>query len=453
MKLAIKLLFSIITVIFLSACSSTSVVLMEKEDDVQFYQIYIDEEGRLLEPKNEKKIPRADEKKYIRGIIANYDKLKKQKPELELTIFIHGGLNSHNTATSRVQNLKQEMLDDNKYPLFLSWNSGPFTNYIDHLLFLRNGEESKFLGPISSPFILLEDLFRSVARIPASTYRILFSQNAAIKSYNSKEEIEYGNALKNVDDASFLLHNSPNDTGFAFTDWFSVINPTKLVSSPFIDGLGKGAWNSMLRRTDLVLINDSSHKGVPLQNATTAANLFFEMFYSAYKNDENINLIGHSMGTVVANNILSQYQHIDFDNIVYLAAACSIKDLNQVVHPYLLKNKQSTFYNVTLNPYNDMTENLAYDFTPRGSLLMWIDQFLEDTNSFSDKTAGFWFNIIRGAVKAFPDREVQKRVHLTQFGLRDGSPEKHGDFSEYLFWNEDFWRGDYTGGSGKKSKP
>lgn len=341
------------------------------------------------------------------------------------------------------------MLKNNKYPLFISWNSGPFTNYFDHLFLLRNGEKFKFLGPISFPFILLEDLSRSVARIPASTYKILFSQNSAIKSYDSKEEKDYGNALDNVDKENFVLHNSPNDTGFGFIDWFSVINPIKIASSPFIDGLGKGAWNSMLRRTDLVLINDSSHEGVPLKDATTAANLFFEMFYSTYKNDETINLIGHSMGTIVANNIISQYQHMEFDNIVYLAAACSIKDLTQVVHPYLLKNTQSNFYNVTLNPYNDIAENFAFDFTPRGSLLMWIDQFLEDTNSFSDKTAGFWFNIIRGAQKAFPDKEVQKRVHLTQFGLRDGSPEKHGDFSEYHFWKKDFWEGDYTGGSDK----
>ena len=91
-----------------------------------------------------------------------------------------------------------------------------------------------------------------------------------------------------------------------------------------------------------------------------------------------------------------------------------------------------------------MAENSALDFVPRGSLLIWIDETLGSTNSFQDKTAGYWFNMVRGASEAFKNPSIRKRVHLTQFGIKDGTPQTHGAFGDYKFWNESFWRGDVS---------
>lgn len=148
------------------------------------------------------------------------------------------------------------------------------------------------------------------------------------------------------------------------------------------------------------------------------------------------------MGTIIANNIIARYQHmIEFNDIVFMAAACKIKDLEYVVAPYLEKNETTNFYSLSLNPYRDISENTFYDFIPRGSLLIWIDQTFGDINSFQDRTAGYWFNIVRGAGEAFKNSKVRERVNLTQFGIRDGTPQEHGDFNDYAFWKEEFWQG------------
>jgi len=69
------------------------------------------------------------------------------------------------------------------------------------------------------------------------------------------------------------------------------------------------------------------------------------------------------MGTIVANNILSRFpdiNHINFDTVVYMAAACRLKDLEKPVVPWLRRNKRWEFYNLTLDPDRDIYK---YEYT------------------------------------------------------------------------------------------
>jgi len=433
-------LYIAVSILFISGCA-TNYTPENKQllEDSKFYQLYIDDNGRLLNPASKNAV--KDESAYVDGILKNFKEMKEKNPKLVLTIFIHGGLNTFDSATSRVKRVKNEILKDGKYPLFISWNSEAFSNYGDHLFFLRRGEESSVLGPLSSPFVLLEDGLRSIARLPASTYNVLFGQNSVRINYYSEEEIAADKSLKNLEPQGFVIHDSPNDTGLGFWDWALVWNPVKLVTAPFVDGLGTGAWDSMLRRADLVLKKDKAFNGENGKVSDTAVTLFFNSLGKKFPS-QKIDLVGHSMGTIIANNIISKYPKLHFENITYMAAACSVKDLEYVVAPYLKNNSASTFYNLTLNPYRDLSENMAFDFVPRGSLLIWIDQTFGATNSFQDRTAGYWFNIVRAASSTFKDSDVRNRVHLTQFGISGDSPKSHGDFGEYDFWNESFWRGE-----------
>ena len=125
-----------------------------------------------------------------------------------------------------------------------------------------------------------------------------------------------------------------------------------------------------------------------------------------------------------------------------MAAASPLKAIEQVISPYLQSHPNTTFYNLSLNPYRDRFENSSkVDLLPRGSLLMWIDNTLGSINSFQDRTAGQWTNIIHAAEQVFP-KKIQDQVHLTKFGINDGSPQNHGDFGDYPFWREGFWVGD-----------
>lgn len=416
-------------------------------EDARLYQLYIDEKGNLLDPDTGEKLSPAQEDQYVTNIVNNFTNSSAATQQGGLTIFIHGGLNTFKTATGRVKQVKNDILASNKYPLFISWNSGPLTNYGDHLLFLRRGidtrSDDKFsaaLGPASAPFVFLEDGLRSIARLPSSTYNVLLGQNSVrISNYSSEEEDSAISMTAICSKRQFQVHDSLNNTGLGFRDWATIWNPTKLITAPFVDGLGTGAWDSMLRRTDLVLRKDASFNGEP-HNQDTAVTKFFNHWTEKQKN-HSITLIGHSMGTIVANNIISMYQDLDYSRIVYMGSAARMKDLEQVVSPYLERNQHAQFYNLTLSPYREYTEMSHYDFIPRGSLLVWIDQTFGDINSFQDRTAGFWFNMARGAEQIFTP-SVRNRVHLTQFGITGKVPKKHGDFGDFPFWKESFWEGE-----------
>lgn len=430
-----------LVVVFLSACSGKMYSLEQNVqiEESKLHQLYIDQDGNLLTPDSREALNPVEERNYVNNILAEYSTLKESNPNLVLTVFIHGGLNTFKAATSRVETFKEDMLADGKYPLFISWNSAPLTNYKDHLFKIRRGISRPVLGVLSSPFVLLEDGFRAIARVPASTYNVLFGQNTIRKSNSGGEKTPTNNALSQLNGSAFNLNYEENEEG-KWIEWATVWNPIKLATAPILDGLGTGAWNSMLRRTDLVLRKDSGFSGDEKSQSHTAVTRFFTLF-EKMDNDNQIDLIGHSMGAIIANNIVAKYPRLNFKNIVYMGAACRIKDLEYVIAPYLNHNQEARFFNLSIHTFRELSENSFYDFVPRGSLLIWIDQTFGATNSFVDRTAGYWPNIVRAASNVFKTREIRSRVYLTEFARNGDVPKKHGAFDEFNFWQENFWRG------------
>lgn len=403
--------------------------------------IFIDKNG-MMRDENNKKVINFQTK--IDNIYKKFNKLKACNKNLSISIYIHGGLNSFNGTVERVKNTYKRLLNKEQYPIFISWESGGLTNYKDHLFLLRNGEEVPLKAIVSSPFVIMEDSLRAISRVPASSYNILTGQNSLVVKYLTNQERDANTSETFIDKhTGITIHKNRKrhaSSGHTFIDFASIINPIKFISAPVIDALGKGAWRSMLRRTDLILDSNKANEGQALESVKTAASYFLEKLVNEHNSTKKI-LIGHSMGTIVANNILFKYPSINFEKIVYMAPACKLKDLRKAIVPWLLKDKNRVFYNLSLNPYRDINENTYYDFTPRGSLLIWIDEFLEDVNSFEDRTAGYWFNIIRSAQAIFP-KDVHKQVHLTKFGIRDETPQRHGEFDDYNFWTKEFWEND-----------
>lgn len=178
----------------------------------------------------------------------------------------------------------------------------------------------------------------------------------------------------------------------------------------------------------------------------------------------SITLIGHSMGAIVANEILLRHpKKLPIDNIVYLAAACSVKECEDALVPYLRQTQghgaSAQFYNLSLHPVAEITETfmspekkrpspLDYSkstiglFVPRGSLLQWLDAFFTTPLNLEDRRLGKWATAISSA-GIFPG-DVSDRIHLTMFpvGLSD-LPQKHGQFDSLAFptrfWQQKFW--------------
>lgn len=464
-------------------------------NDLNDYSLYINSSSTLNDVN--KQIV-ADPNAYVAKIFENYNRvinvfennngILKQDKQIEMTIFIHGGLNTSQQVSERIRRLKDSMLDDCKFPVFISWRSGFPGNYLDHLLFLRRGEYSStgesgslfdgvtsfIKGPIVSPFVLMEDSLRAVSRFPASTYNVLVEQN--IIRRNLFDESLDDSALADSTTANtepsnpvdgIKIHLPPKDENeeLGFGDLWSVANPIKLLTAPYVDSLGSGAWNSMLRRTDLILANDeaiSINQSKPeaisktaiendciinINANQTAVSEFFRFWQCHYQDNNSdkskeihkINIIGHSMGTIISNKIIAKFPDINFNNIVFMAAACTLNDIAESISPYLSHHPKANFYNLSLHPKRDQFENASYvDIVPRGSLLWWIDNTLAEINSFQDRTAGYWPNIYKVAPNIFPQK-IHRQVHLTKFGMVGNWPQTHGSFDDFEFWKGTFW--------------
>jgi pimeloyl-ACP methyl ester carboxylesterase len=171
-----------------------------------------------------------------------------------------------------------------------------------------------------------------------------------------------------------------------------------------------------------------------------------------------ITLVGHSMGTIVINQILHSYPEIELRNIVYMAAAASVGETADAIYPYLAAHPQASFYSLMLHPYADRGERSLYGLFPSGSLLWWIDEMFGNPVTRTDRTVGKWENVADLIYKVPPelaDERGASRVHVTVFGFdrkcgEPGAdpdrcdpyfdhPVRHADFSKRDYWDPIFW--------------
>jgi pimeloyl-ACP methyl ester carboxylesterase len=168
----------------------------------------------------------------------------------------------------------------------------------------------------------------------------------------------------------------------------------------------------------------------------------------------HVTLVGHSMGTMVLNEWLRRDQieqrKKGYANIVYMAAACTVRDFSRAVVPYLIEHSKTPFYNLMLHPLADLRERgRGWDLPPRGSLLVWLDDFLTSPATPLDRTMGRWDNVI-SAVEVIP-QSIRGQITLKSFSLApynqapppagqpDYGPQEHGQFRGRPYWCQEFW--------------
>jgi len=446
---------------FLAGCATNQNSVPMKEFDARLHSIYIDQFGNIKQPSGSvsngstEALPAEaqDDERYVNAMIANFLKEREKRQDLKLTVFVHGGLNTYNDFWQRANRFSKAMLNDGQYAVFVGWNSGPFTNYFDHLFRIRKGERRPTLAALSAPFVLVEDIARSIAHLPEAWYTSVMDPLAITIPVEISEEKDYDVRRKRINQLTFAVHSDPPYTGTGVGGTYAtILNPIKLVTAPFVDGLGAGSWDSMLRRTDLVLSKAAAFEGELTDETAkdfsdTAVTILLKKIEFLSSNLQkqgqppiHVNLIGHSMGTIIVNNILARHPGLSVDNLVFMGAAARIKDVENGVVPWLLRDhNEAQFFNLSLDPYRELSENTYFDLFPRGSLLHWIDNIFGKVNSFKDRTAGGWWNIIRTAEDVFPVG-LRPRVHLTRFPIgKNRGPQQHGEFDDYYFWCDSFW--------------
>lgn len=277
-----------------------------------------------------------------------------------------------------------------------------------------------------------------------------------------------------------------SEKNWAFAKYFLTL-PTKLVTAPIIDAGGTSAWAIMLRSVSQLFHNDGdphthnnlshTHPDATNDQSRGALYFFFKELQQTVCEDPKgsphktgicpntseweITLVGHSTGAIIAHHILREFEDLPVKNIVYMGAASSIRDYQETVFPYLMKRSKDRSSNQCwpLGPversqeatcvYHLMLHEAAesgewiwdgIDPLPRGSLLIWLDNFLSHPLSKEDRTLGRFTNFIT-TVHHTP-HELRPFIHIHKFGVGEAvdAPKKHGDFSQKIkFWNSECW--------------
>lgn len=424
--------------------------------------------------------PEMERSEYKTYLSKLFEAMKREAPVVDgkrrLLIFIHGGLNTQLGTIERAASLHQSIEAAGYFPIFVNWQSSLFSSYLDHLLYIRKGQDLGVWGVPFAPFYLLADVARSVARAPVVWSFEFWNDIRSIPFVTTQSGTDATRIAADVKKEGIIdLHREEKDnrdtteiilSGFS---WLVTL-PTKLLTAPFIDAFGKSAWDIMLRRTDLMYHTDGefttesdvakqahNEKGYQSVQADGGLSVFMRQLQAEIARNGgadawDITLLGHSMGTIVLNRMIRDFGTspsgtMPFNRIVYMAAATTVKDYEDSIFPYLAKNHDAQFYHLTLHTraeVRDRWEPIRYvDLPPRGSLLVWVDEFLANPGTLHDRTAGRFTNLIV-ALHDTPE-ELRRRIHIKEFNVgasfRDTDPQKHGDFTDpFTFWKQECWQ-------------
>lgn len=490
-------------VLFVVTCVSCAVVprehiLMFDDDGVpidpaaeSWYGVY----PRLLESDHEDFAVRPDLQfdRYLDHLLGNLETYVVATDNRRVLLFVHGGLNTNDSSIGRAADLSPTILESGAYPIFVNWRSNLFSSYADHLFFVRQGGEA-FEGPgdvaddvfdslrvLWTPFQFAGDLARGVLRLPiTATFQL--EETTEWLGWNNSPERDAADAslarwMAAPDDDVLLRFPVVDGTAASsdgatwyeevggFLRWIVFAGP-KLLSTIAVDAAGTGSWDVMLRRVaHLFHPEHDVDADAEVRRPRGLLHAMHRLARLQEQHDLRITIVGHSMGAIVVNHLL---QHATlqrrlargfdystwvgrtpeiaalprFENIVLLGAACSVRDYEDAVFPYLLDDRTARVFHVVLHPNNEIGEAPYYDLAPRGSLLTWIDDFLAKPTTPLDRTAGRYTNLLP-ALHHTPV-ELRGRIHLRILPWNDdGLPQRHGELSDALdawnFWREEHW--------------
>lgn len=440
---------------------------------------------------------------HLKAIFDNINEVMKHK-KIKLMFFIHGGLNGTGSALDKAYNDYLDINDYNKhrlmmnpddtiiYPIFINWNTGAVSSVAQHYSVIRNGERlnplsgwfkhtTRFLGLlVSGTTMLAVDLSTGALKIPFYYGEGFWGSRDGMfknhRKYLAKYYIEAINAGVDVRDTNAFRKLKGNGWRiFGNKTLFVSAQLTGGVTYPIVNGWGTSAWQNMSRRVLCMYRNNEQfYKEKHLNNCLIKTGLPDEFKHHDYNENLNgpmallfkrfntfaaensntqlhIDFIGHSMGTMVWNegfrvfgNELLANNNIHIDNIVYMGAACSMKDWETSVGHILKNSKQTQFYNLSLHPKREKQECFFPVLVAPGSLLEWIDRLYEGPASFEDRTLGKYENIL--TANSILNNSYKSQIHIKCFGYAYTSdeiknmPVKHGGFRKKQYWRPEFWK-------------
>lgn len=342
-----------------------------------------------------------------------------------LMLFVHGGLTSTRAAmASSVELDRSGIFSDREIrPIYINWNSSLNSAIADDIFWIRGGQrapEGAIVFPIVAAWRLAIGVFNTLPNwYYQATDEVRFFQKWPEEPKPSAGEIA-GDGLVG------LVHA-----------------PFSVVSTPLFTGFGRGAWEMMSRRVDMMFAVQKAPRRFgryddvrPGVMRTFLNELVVKRAqWAAQCETFKLDFVGHSMGTLVGTRILREFPSLKLDRVVFLAGASTVEDYATTLPVYLERQRDSKFYSFGLSVIDEANELTPLSFVlPRGSLLVWIDNFFDPILSPEDYRVGDFFNeTIFKAPLSEGDARCKNIRMLKVAGPRadrTGWPRKHGDFND-----------------------
>jgi hypothetical protein len=427
---------------------------------------------------------------------------KRGGDHCRILFFFHGGLNTRNASRMRAVALAPLIVAAGYYPIFVNWDSSLVSSYKDHVTSVYKGLKEPLLG-FAAPVQVAMDEGSSIAEAPAAWFaelRHTFTGielmsggwKSAFNSYDALQTMHAQNPADSIDIGEDLRagHRLRDDRspGAKLRYNLALIPtlPTKVLAPPLaVQAFGRGAWDVMYRRTATLFTTEREFKiNTEPKRGTVSAPPLLREFIARFKSEVlpdvcdhhdngatgcaalEISLVGHSMGTIIMDQWLRNSPELELSNVVYMAGATSVSDYQGSMIIYLQRQRDrrssgqggaqkmplTNVYHLVLHPVAEISETGVADLAPRGSLLVWIDNYFSRPVTPLDRTMGRFFNLMPELARTAPELRPQIHAKVFRVGASRSKtdPQIHGDFSDFPFWLPAFWKADVPLDQGPK---
>jgi len=421
-----------------------------------------------------------------------FAEVRSRKPD-EIIIYIHGGLNNIDGAIAKSAVLTDMFNEQHtsQYFIGICWNSNLMPTYGQHLFGVREGLHQGRKAIATSPAMLIADVGGAAARLPMNLASFIWQDAYTVnprgftrRKLADRRYKQIRKSAKHTKLERLIVGDASDERSLAlrvgsdFGRWV-ITYPVKVPSTLILDLFGVQSWKNMLRRTRTMFERESEFIPMLEYNEAESLNKYLppprpdtvtfldKLNYTGRKgamwhfgNDltngmavpgpgerSTITIIGHSMGAIVACELLQRFHALPVDNVVFEAAACSISNFKTNIIPFLeeqnlraqiagLEGKdpgnvvKTHVYNLCLHDDAENAEKNPgeLDLSQRGSLLTWVDTLYQTPESENDRTFGRWVNAIL-ATDDFPS-DILDRITIKEFG-RDRLRERHPNVPIY----------------------
>jgi hypothetical protein len=374
----------------------------------------------------------------VRPRIENFLKEQEERSDgeacrgrLRILIFVHGGLNTYETSFKRIQKLwptdsEGGLKRSCYFPIFINWNSDLLTSLQDDFFRVRRGRTDIALSVITSPFLLVERIVESIGSLPLSlVHNYLNIKEAAVGGWEEGDPLDciVGDTLLHLPFQALYIG-----------------------TIPLLDGFGGGAWQIMKRRAELAVasrLEDPPDDTIAIVRpyispyvwgveerpavfqAEGAVRTFVRRFrswltvgekdgvkFAAWRKGNEVvpvevTLVGHSAGSLVANRMLAMTDEslgklppLPLAHVIHAGPVAPIHEWDDFVVPYLARNSSNGAVKPDFSLFNLNRRDEAQEptggwafFMPRGSLVVWVDLFLQQKNTLGQSTSGWGKNV------------------------------------------------------------